>query len=383
MKRILLFTVTALLAGSVSAQGQIGNSDMELWESVASDEEPVNWNSFLSAQGPLTGFAANQIEQSSDIRPGSGGTKSARIWSRDAGFGVVANGNMTVGRINMGSITPSDPANHNVSLTADPLFSETLSDMPDSIAFWVKFNAASGSSDARMKSTLHTNNDYTDPETGASATYIIATAEVNFPPTSGWVRMAIAFNYAGPATLNTHILVTFASNATPGGGAPDDEVYIDDVSLIYNGTGGVDTDGDGVLDTTEATDLTDPNDLCSFILASQTEPPSATWNSTDCDFDGVSNAQELINGTDPLVFDDISLDELTGAFVVAMDNDLDLINVISTEAVNGTYAIYNTIGQSVQTGDLTATIPFSSQPGVYFVHVITSDSVYKFEIYKN
>ena len=239
MKRILLISIVTLSTGAIFAQGQIGNSDMENWESVASDFEPVNWNSFLTAQGGLSGFAANQIEESTtEIRPGSAGTKSARIWTRDAGFGVKANGNMTVGIINMGSITPSDNSNHNLSLTTDSDFSETLTDTPDSIVFWAKYTAADGGSQARMKATLHDNFDYTDPETGTSADHIVATAELNYSQTNGWERMAVAFDYSGPASANTHILVTFASNSMPGGGDVNDEVFLDDIELIYN-SGGV------------------------------------------------------------------------------------------------------------------------------------------------
>ena len=36
------------------------------------------------------------------------------------------------------------------------------------------------------------------------------------------------------------ILVTFATNATPGGGAANDEVLIDDISLVYTGGVGLD-----------------------------------------------------------------------------------------------------------------------------------------------
>jgi hypothetical protein len=380
MKRILLLSLSAALAGSVSAQGQIGNSDMENWETVATDSEPVNWNSFLSAQGSLTSFAANQILESGNVRPGTSGTKSARIWTRDAGFNVKANGNMTCGRINMGSITASSPDNHNISLTADPLFSEALTDTPDSIVFWVEYNAANSASEARMKATLHDDFDYTDPETGTSADHVVATAELNYSPTNGWVRMAVAFDYSGPASTNTYILVTFASNAIPGGGDVDDEVFVDDIELIYNSTGGpTDTDGDGVTDADEATDTTDPNDLCSFLLASQTVAPSATWESTDCDFDGVSNGQELINGSDPLV----SVSTLDpNDFSVAMDNDLNMINIFTDLNLEGQYNIYNTLGQNVQSGNVAASIPFEAKSGIYFFHITTASRSYRFEIYK-
>ena len=313
MNRILLFAFTAFFASNVSAQGQIGNSDMEMWESVASDSEPVNWNSFLSAQGQWTGFAANQIQQSADVRPGSTGTSSARIWTRNAGFGVKANGNMTLGRINMGSTTASDPANHNISLTADSTFSQVLTDMPDSIVFWVKYNAADGASEARMKASLHDMYDYRDPEDSASSTHLVASAVLNYSPTD-WTRMAVAFDYSGPATANTHILVTFASNAIPGGGDVDDEVWIDDVELIYN-------------------------------------PASA-----------------------------ITVDP--SAFSVAVDNDLNTINVFSDLDLDGTYAIYNSAGQNVQSGEVAASMPFEAKTGIYFFHINTASGSYKYKIYK-
>jgi gliding motility-associated-like protein len=64
-----------------------------------------------------------------------------------------------------------------------------------------------------------------------------------------------------------------------------------------------DTDGDGVIDGKEKTDGTDPKDSCKFILASQTLAPSTAWNTADCDGDGVTNAQEKADGTDPLKVD--------------------------------------------------------------------------------
>lgn len=235
MKRSILSGVFTVLSAAVIAQGQIGNSDFEQWEAVASDQEPVNWNSFLTATGGFAGFAANQIEQSSDVPAGSSGTSSARIWSRST-FGIIANGNMTLGQINMGSTTPSSSSNYNFSKTSDANFSEALTDTPDSLVFWVKFNPVNGGDMARVKSTLHDDYDYRDPEDATSANHVVAIAELNFPSTSGtWVRKSIPFDYSiGTVTGNTYILVTFTTNMDAGGGAANDEVFIDDVELIYN-----------------------------------------------------------------------------------------------------------------------------------------------------
>ncbi len=64
-----------------------------------------------------------------------------------------------------------------------------------------------------------------------------------------------------------------------------------------------DTDGDGVLDPQELLDGTSRTDACQFVLAHQTLTPSTAWNTADCDADGVTNAQEVVDGTDPLKAD--------------------------------------------------------------------------------
>ncbi len=241
MKKITLLFGLFLTTTSL-AQTQIGNSDLEQWENVAAPtEEPNNWNSFKTGSGSFAGFANKQIERSTSIRAGATGMYCARIWSTSV-LGIVANGTMTCGRINMGSTTPANAANYNYSSIMDANFSEACVDSPDSIVFWVKYTqAGAGNQTARIHAILHDAYDVHDPIDAASQPHVIATAELNYAATGGnWERKSIPFTYTvNPGLVPGFVLVTFATNSTPGGGAANDEVLIDDISMVYNGGAGI------------------------------------------------------------------------------------------------------------------------------------------------
>lgn len=240
MKKIT-FVIFGFVSLSFQAQTQIGNGNMEQWENVAAPtEEPNNWNSFKTGTGPFSGFANKQVERSSNIRAGATGMYCARIWSTSV-LGIVANGNLTLGRINLGSATPANAANYNFSQIADTLFSEPCSLIPDSLVFWAKYTPTGAGQNARVHTLVHDNYETRDPIDANSQSHILATAELNYPSTNGeWMRFSVPF----VATANTglipaFILTTFTTNSTPGGGANNDEVLIDDISLIYNSGVGV------------------------------------------------------------------------------------------------------------------------------------------------
>lgn len=238
MKKLLLALFIGIAIIPSYSQINLNNGGMENWTNLGvNTEEPTDWNSFMSASGGLSGFAAQQIRRSTVVRPGTTGSYSAVIWSRDAGFGVVANGNMTTGQVNMGNISPGNSANHNITRTAQTAFSETISGFPDSIVFWVKFKPVSGSSIARMRSVAHDTYDYRDPSASdANAPlHVVGDATLNFGTTSNlWVRKSVPFTNTGPATNATYMLTTFTTNQTPGGGNVGDSVWIDDINLVYN-----------------------------------------------------------------------------------------------------------------------------------------------------
>ena len=177
------------------------------------------------------------MEQSSDIRSGASGMYSARVFSKST-IGIIANGNLTLGRINMGSSTPNSTSNYNYTDTGNSDFSQQLNSSPDSIAFWVKYNNSSSSDLARIKAIIHDDYDYVDPMTSESEPHVVADAALNFESTDGsWVRKSVPFDYVGPSTTPEYILVTFTTNMIPGGGSDGDEIFIDDVELIYNTSG--------------------------------------------------------------------------------------------------------------------------------------------------
>jgi gliding motility-associated-like protein len=84
-----------------------------------------------------------------------------------------------------------------------------------------------------------------------------------------------------------------------------------------------DSDGDGVLDGTEVTDGTIPTNPCEFELVNQTVAPTTSWLALDCDNDGLTNQQELANGTDPLNPDSDGDGVLDGTEVADNTNPVD------------------------------------------------------------
>jgi hypothetical protein len=248
MKNTLTFCFIVFSLSSLLAQQQIGNSNMEEWDNIgAATAEPTNWNGFMTASGGLSLLASQQVFRSTAIRSGASGMYCTRIFSKSFTIGtgiIVANGTLTLGRINMGSTLVTDStANYNISLTNDSNFSEALTSIPDSIVFWAKYTAASNQQ-ARIHAITHDAFDVHDPIDAASSPHVISTAAYNFSPNTAWVRHSVPFTSfiqppLPPLPTPAYILVTFATNAIAGGGAANDEVLIDDIQLIYNSSVGI------------------------------------------------------------------------------------------------------------------------------------------------
>ena len=219
--------------------------------------EPSGWHSFPSATGTYSSMVTGNTEQfqrSTDVRPGSTGTHSIMMRSNLL-VGVKANGNCTNGQINAGSMSADDASgNYNFSDPSNSNYNTPFVGNPDSLVFWSKYipadqNPSNSVNKARAHAVVTTNARYQDPESGDYSSVKVADAAVNYSATSsmGWQRIAVPFTYTQVSPSQAaYVLITFTTNMTPGGGSTYssgslfnktyyyDNVYVDDVEMIYN-----------------------------------------------------------------------------------------------------------------------------------------------------
>ncbi len=238
----MMATLQQVIDVTVGKGYQFQNASFENWHTSTGDYvEPNGWHSFESATGSMASLAGHHIKKSEEAHSGAA---SACVFSTSI-FGIVANGTMTTGRLNAGSMMAADVANHafmDMSLTdvdgnGDPYYTPLFS-RPDSIAVWVKFKQGTPNADnpyATISAVMTDGTYYQDPEDKAY-TNVVAKAKNNtIAVTDGnWVRVKAPFEYTENAVSPQAILVTASTNADPGKGSGGDELSVDDIQLIYN-----------------------------------------------------------------------------------------------------------------------------------------------------
>ena len=223
---------------------QFENRGFESWANFGSGNstiEPVHWHSTKSASGTFSGFLSQQIEPSTQVRPGSTGSKSARLWPTSV-MGVTANGNLTNGRMNAGSMSATGSNNYNYTQRSDERFNTPINTIPDSLSVWVCFRSADPNQNGQARAVVHGDADFRFVSNGTvePADKLVATATSSFKRTSGangsyvWKRLSIPFIQNGPCHDPRYILFTITTNEIPGEGGTADDLYVDDVLLIYN-----------------------------------------------------------------------------------------------------------------------------------------------------
>lgn len=213
---------------------QISDSDFENW----SDNGVLSstWNSFESATGLLSSFAALSPKPAK-IEGYEG--SAVRLTSTSL-MGINANGNMTTGRINMGSTTPTDASNFNFTDRTDVNGNLPFAGKPDAFEVYARFVPGTAKDaetvlNGRVQLILHGDAAYHDPELDAMATDKIASASVIIPATAEWTKFTGEFNYVGEATDNMFMLASATTNPVPGASAGD-QLDLDNLRLVYYST---------------------------------------------------------------------------------------------------------------------------------------------------
>lgn len=242
MKKTIVCLVSLLTTSSLAAQGnyQIPNSDFEQeWVKSGEKTEPGHgWYSFVSAGGTFAAAAPNTTTQVE----GYNSKKAVSISSVDL-WVAKANGNLTTGKINMGSFTPTNKANYNYTSRSTEDGNCPFVGLPDTVRCYAKFTRGGKGYNAAGTFIVHGDVDFKDPHESSEniATYEVARAVLDIAPSTDWQPVTASFTYSktaeqieSAAELQTrYMLASFTTNPTPGGSAGD-ELIIDDVVLVYN-----------------------------------------------------------------------------------------------------------------------------------------------------
>lgn len=250
MRKTITFALLAAASLTAGAQYQVANSGFEQWEDVSYEkknwigitttingQEPLSWNSFLTAVGNVKslGVSKSQLSSSDDVRPGSSGKKSAKLIDVNAIANIYAQGNMTTGQINMGSATASDAkGNYNFTKTDDSNYNQPFTGKPDAMHVWVKYVSSNSSFRAKANTILHTAGYYQDPEANDITATVVAKAETKeIAPSTEWQELTIPFNYVTADSIPAYALASFSTNAVPGKGTGSDYLLVDDLEYLY------------------------------------------------------------------------------------------------------------------------------------------------------
>lgn len=246
--------------------------------------EPESWHGFVSVNAVGTfATAANpdQMGESSITRPGSYGHKSVRINSKKI-LTVVANGNLTTGRINGASMSATDANNnYNYMDPAEPDYVMPFVGRPDSVTVWTKFQPGNAESLGSVSTELLRNERFQTPTEGFDDVVIAEVLEDI--PAGDWTRFSAPYTYDESGDRPEMFMMTFTTNKTPGQGTVKDTMYIDDILLKYNSLLTSIQVGDQILSIEGNLSVTDSAfcDSCGFVSALNNSVSAKTYLAFD------------------------------------------------------------------------------------------------------
>lgn len=220
----------------------------------STSDEPNYWHSFMSASGdPLLVYMAGATPvafKCDDVRPGSTGKQSLMLKSFDAIL-AIANGTITTGRMNTGSMFASDTnsnyawsdmSNTDKDAHGDPFYA-TLYSLPDAMKVWLKFKQATANAEhpyATATAIINDGTEFHEPAPSKTVyTNVVGEARNAKIAETGdeWKEFTIPFTYDAFAQYGAKaksVLVTLSTNADAGQGSDGDLLYVDDLSFVYN-----------------------------------------------------------------------------------------------------------------------------------------------------
>jgi gliding motility-associated-like protein len=114
----------------------------------------------------------------------------------------------------------------------------------------------------------------------------------------------------------------------------------------------------------ETDDGTDPNDGCSYVVASRTLTPTAAWEALDCDADGNSNATDPNIDTPTASNDIVNIDNSGTATINVLVND-DFLPGVNTELTRQASPNEGTARGTVSFDPLTGVMTYKRAPFEY------------------
>ncbi len=394
--------------------------------------EPLGWHGYATIAGSIgsLGRSGSKLVASDDVHEGSTGKQSACAVATKIMNLVLANGIMTNGQVYSNSMTPTDGAgNYNFS---DPTnggdtstyydnsqFYTPFTGRPDYMNVWLKFvPAEEGNGNARVSVYLHKEGTvmYDPTENVEDFSIVVAHAEESIPTNDGaWTQYSIPFDYDGEGQYDgtatpALILATFSTNETPGGGAANDSLYIDDIEMVYlselrtasyNGNEIVFTDGAATVELGEGEEYNaeklecEANGVAATIELDQ--PTTENGNVLTITVKGDNISEDASNYhtytvtfTSPEAEPDLELHatydgkELTDGEVIEGAFDADKLEVtagegatVATEYDDETLTLTITVTAEDKSESKTYTVTFTVSTGIMAVTATTEgESVY-------
>ena len=294
---ILFATMFACCWAMAQNNYQLPNPGFEQWDG-GNESEPTHWNTFSTSDGSYSSLASsNHHYRRRGHRPGGTGDYYLTIYTKSI-IGIKANGNMTTGRVHAGAMSASSSDNYNYTQRSNSAHCQPFTATPDSLYVWVSFYAESNSSTAQITAILHGDIDYKSPNDDDNPSLYKAIAKAQTKRTTSsasqmqWTQLKVPFKYNGSAEAH-YMLINMTTNKTPGEGAKNDSLSIDDIEFIYSAWltdlkfrgRTIDGFGKGTLNYTIHVD--DINNLSPNDITYSTEVEDATVNveslQLDCD----------------------------------------------------------------------------------------------------